>query len=355
MEPLAPPAPRGRSPQGFAALASLLCLAACADPGSGAAPRRSTPPPHLAETGLYADFATRRLADGVLAFSPQYPLWSDGAAKERWILLPPGTAIDGQDPDHWDFPIGTRLWKEFRFERAVETRFLQRCDDGSWLYATYRWSEDGSDALLAPECGVRGVCATSGSARHDLPSVADCRACHEGTRTPVLGFSALQLSPERDPRAPHAEEREAGDVDLADLLARGLLRGYPADATARAPRVAARSARERAALGYLHGNCASCHNAEGPLQRLGLRLDHPLACTMLPALETTVNVNSTFQRPGLTQRIAPGEPDRSVLLQRLAASDPLAQMPPFGRHLVDREATALLREWIEHDLPIRRP
>jgi mono/diheme cytochrome c family protein len=331
-------------------LASALGIAACGEPSSerSTAPRRA--PQRLAETGLYADFAARRLADGVLAYSPQYPLWSDGAAKERWVALPPGTAIDGSDPDHWVFPVGTRFWKEFRFEGAVETRFLERREDGSWLYATYRWSADGSEALLAPDCGVRGVCATSEGERHDLPSIADCRACHEGTRTPVLGFSALQLSPDRDPLAPHAEEPEPGDVDLTDLVERGLLRGFPGAEPEHSPRIAARSAIERAALGYLHGNCASCHNADGPLQRLGLRFDHPLAATTPPALATTVGVASAFRRPELTQRVVAGSPDRSVLLHRLAARDPVTQMPPLGRHLVDREASELLRTWIEREL-----
>ena len=169
-------------------------IAACTEPCAvhPAAPLRA--PARLADTGLDADFAARRMADGVHTYAPQYPLWSDGASEERWIALPPGTAIDGTDPDHWVFPIGTKLWKEFRFERAVETRTMERGPDGAWLYATYRWSEDGSDAVLAPECGVRGVCETSETKRHDLPSIADCRACHEGTRTPVLGFSALQLA-----------------------------------------------------------------------------------------------------------------------------------------------------------------
>ena len=39
-----------------------------------------------------------------LAFAPQYPLWTDGAAKRRWISLPPGTAIDASDPENWVFP-----------------------------------------------------------------------------------------------------------------------------------------------------------------------------------------------------------------------------------------------------------
>ncbi len=332
------------------ALAAAL-LAACA-PRSGAAPAPSGPattaPQHLATTGLYADFAARTLAADVLPFTPQYPLWTDGAAKQRWIALPPGSAIDASDVDHWQFPIGTRLWKQFAFERAAETRYMQRLADGSWLYAAYVWNDDGTDAVKAPDDGVRGVCATADGQRHDVPGVADCRICHEGGRTPVLGFSALQLSPDRDPLAPHATPRGEHDVDLHTLAARGLLRDLPARWQLQAPRIAARDARERAALGYLHGNCSSCHNADGPLQRLGLRFDHSLASdTEPPAIATAVGVDSKFTRGDIRQRIAPGDPAHSAVVLRLCATDALTQMPPFGRHLADRDAVALLTQWIQ--------
>jgi mono/diheme cytochrome c family protein len=328
-------------------------LAAAATLG-GCAPRAAelaTAPPRLCDTGLYADFSARTPAAGVLPFTPQYPLWSDGAAKSRWIALPPGTAIDARDPDHWEFPIGTRLWKEFRFGSAIETRFMQLRADGSWLYATYQWNADGTDATLAPASGVPAVCATSDGKSHDLPAVTDCRLCHEGTRTPVLGFSALQLSADRDPLAPHAEPKHPGDVDLPALLARGLVRGLPARWQAMAPRIEARSPRERAALGYLHGNCSSCHNGSGPLQRLGLRLDYPLATgSLAPGIATTLDVHGQFARPGAPVRVCGGEPQQSVLVQRLAATDALTQMPPFGRHLADREALHLVADWVANDL-----
>jgi hypothetical protein len=232
------PLPAAAASLGAAVLAAVT-LASCA-------PRAATfaaAPPRLCDTGLYADFAARTPAAGVLSFTPQYPLWSDGAAKSRWIALPEGAAIDACDPDHWEFPIGTRLWKEFRFGRAVETRFMQRRADGSWLYATYQWNAGGTDATLAPAAGVVAVCATSDGRSHDLPAVSDCRLCHEGTRTPVLGFSALQLSSDRDLLAPHGEPPRAGDVDLPALLARGLVRGMPARWRSTAPRIEARSAR----------------------------------------------------------------------------------------------------------------
>ncbi len=57
------------------------------------------PPQTLRDTGLYSDFATLQVDPKHLAFSPQYPLWTDGATKRRWISLPPGSAIDASDPD----------------------------------------------------------------------------------------------------------------------------------------------------------------------------------------------------------------------------------------------------------------
>jgi mono/diheme cytochrome c family protein len=332
-----------RRPAGLPLLAALLPFAGCGPATFAVAPER------LADTGLYADFAARTLAEGVLSFTPQYPLWTDGAAKQRWIALPPGASIDARDVDHWDFPVGTRLWKEFAFGRAVETRFMQRRGDGSWLYATYRWTEDGSDAVLAPASGVKNVCATQGGQHHDLPSESDCRACHEGTATPVLGFSALQLSPDRDPLAPNAQAPAPGDVDLHSLVARGLLRNLPSRWRTEAPRIAARTERERAALGYLHGNCSNCHNGTGPLQRLGLRFDQPLGAPA-PGIATTLGIASQFTRPGLTTRVVGGAPEQSVLAHRLGATDALTQMPPFGRHLVDREAVTLVEAWIREDL-----
>ena len=140
-----------------------------------------------------------------IAFAPQYPLWSDGTSKRRWIYLPPGTAIDASRVDAWEFPVGTRLWKEFGYDRRVETRFIERLADGSWRFAAYVWNEEGTDAVLAAEDGAVLPVSAAPGGRYVVPSRNDCLACHEGPPVPVLGFSALQLSPDRDPLAPHAE------------------------------------------------------------------------------------------------------------------------------------------------------
>src|SRR5688572_3569824 len=98
----------------LAALAGAISVGALAAEG-GSGPAAVEPPRLLRDTGLYADFSSLTIDPGHIAFSPQYPLWTDGAAKRRWIALPPGTVIDASHPDAWTFPVGTRFWKEFAF------------------------------------------------------------------------------------------------------------------------------------------------------------------------------------------------------------------------------------------------
>lgn len=331
-------------------LCGVLTLAGPADAHADDAIGARGLPQHLADTGLYSSGG--EISAHVLPFSPQYPLWSDGAAKRRWIYLPPGTSIDASQPDAWEFPRGTKLWKEFSHGRAVETRYIERAPDGSWRFGSYVWNADGSDAILAPAAGVRDLSAPNApGARYTIPSESDCRACHEGAPVPVLGFSALQLSPDRDPLAPHADTG-AAVVNLRTLTARGLLAKLPPALLAAPPRIAASSPAERAALGYLHGNCGNCHNAEGPLAVLDMTLAQRVAAPAAanPVLESIVDVESQFHARGApagAPRIAPGHEATSVIALRMASRDPLQQMPPLGTTAIDAEAMRLIGRWIE--------
>ncbi len=331
-----------------AAAAAGAVLALLGQVEAGPEPAPSSAPPTLRETGLYIDNAALEVDPQHLAFSPQYPLWTDGAAKRRWISLPAGTAIDASDPDAWVFPVGTRLWKEFSFEgRRVETRYLKREAD-RWVYAAYAWSADGREAHLVGARGRRAAYPLPGGKSHTIPGVADCKVCHQGGRSEVLGFSALQLSPDRDPGALHADGGPDA-VDLRMLVDRGLVVGLPQHLLDQPLRIAASSADERAALGYLHGNCGHCHNDQGPLRNVGLYLRQK-ALGGSQAFETTVmqpvRKPAPGQSPDAVNRIEPGHPERSGLVQRAGSRSPALQMPPLGTELVDREAMTLLENWI---------
>ena len=322
---------RGRTWPGIS-LAAMLAL-----PASGA-----ELPARLHDTGLYAGDTLRVRAEN-RPFSPQYPLWSDGAAKRRWIWLPPGSFVDAARPDAWQFPVGTRLWKEFGYGQPVETRYLERLADGAWRFATYVWNEAGTDARLAPARGIvgrRSRIAPGG--RYDIPAQDDCRACHEGGRVPVLGFSLLQLSPDRDPLAAHATAPSPGDADLRTLAAAGLVRNLPPELLSTPPRIPAATPLARASLGYLHGNCGHCHNDTEAAPPVALRLHQTGA---------TADVAATVRSLAQMARYGDGDAAAGIVVARMRSRDVADQMPPLGSRLPDHEGLALVKRWIDSLTP----
>lgn len=319
-------------------------------------------PPLLSQTGLYAGEGTMQIDQRNRPFSPQYPLWSDGAAKRRWIRLPEGAAIDATDLARWDFPIGTRFWKEFSFDgQKVETRFLWRVSKEQWVFASYAWNEAQTVASLAPETGIPNVAEVVPGKRHSIPSVAECRSCHDSARTEILGFDALNLSDDRDPNAPHAETLTPEMITLRTLTKENLLAPQRMALVSAPPRIQASSPHARAALGYLSTNCGSCHNRESSIASLGLILKHSLTerrgGTLVPptgectaALATTAGKRGHWVVPeaqDASRIINPGHPESSALIRRVRSRRPSSQMPPLGTVLVDRQAVDLLTTWVE--------
>ena len=63
-------------------------------------------PTSIKATGLFpaAPDLSRHPA-GMLEYVPDPPLWSDGMAKQRFLILPAGTKIDNSDRKRWAFPM----------------------------------------------------------------------------------------------------------------------------------------------------------------------------------------------------------------------------------------------------------
>ena len=318
---------------------------------AGAAP---VAPALLSETGLYLGEGTAEIDPRNRPFSPQYPLWSDGAAKKRWIRLPDGAAIDATDLTRWEFPIGTRFWKEFSFNgRKVETRMLWRATTGTWVFASYVWNDDQTEAVLAPEAGIVEAAEITPGKRHTIPAVSDCRSCHDSARTEILGFDLLNLSDDRDPNAPHAETLTKEMVTLRTLTDENRIYPKRPELVATPPRIAANSPNERAALGYLSTNCGSCHNKHSSIASLGLILKHSpenRAPGTAEAIATTVGIRGHWIVPEAQEQsrvINPGHPESSAIIRRAKSRRPSSQMPPLGTVIVDREAVDLLSRWVE--------
>jgi mono/diheme cytochrome c family protein len=318
-------------------------------------------PATLRETGLYrAGGGGDEIAACNRAFAPQYPLWSDGATKRRWVYLPAGATIDVTRVDAWDFPVGTKFWKEFTFDGLkVETRLLWKASADRWIAASYVWSPDGRDAVLAPAEGMRAAAATAGRS-HDIPSVADCAACHGGQRFRPLGFTALQLSTDRDPDAIHGEALRLGMVTLQTLVAEHLTSPERPELVSHPPRISSRDAATRTVLGYLSANCSSCHNGEGDVAALGPVLrQRDLLQDGDAVARALLNQPTTWQvpgaPPGASVLVDPAAPESSAILVRMRSRRPSSQMPPLGTTRRDDEAVDAITRWIASRAPLPLP
>jgi hypothetical protein len=333
---------------------ALLAAAACGDNTAGPdaridsrpsdAPPDANPLSTLAGTGLCMDRGCMQINPEVREYEPRFPLWDDTATKRRWIYLPPDTKIDTTDMDHWVFPVGTKIWKEFSRGVRVETRLImkQLADDlapNAWFYASYVWNLAQDETRLVTD----GIMNANNTA-HDVPSRQDCRACHERLRpTRVLGFDAIQL----DYAAPLAL------LDLQDLIAQGLLSAPPPNAAPHFPLPG--SGIDRAALGYFHGNCGHCHNPSSDVHDvapLDLRLRSAMPATVAgtPAYMTSVNVNAAipYTEAGktYTKLIIPQMSADSAVIGRMNSMMGIRFMPNVAVESVDPAGQTALVTWI---------
>jgi hypothetical protein len=312
------------------------CSKQCDDPG--ALPASAVQPNTLAETGLYAPGAMPTLAPYVRSYEPQYALWADGFGKDRYVYIPPCATIDSTDMDHWQFPVGTRLWKHFSVAgNLVETRLIHRYGSGTadWLYATYGWSADKPHDPTAALAVLHGQPNANGT-QHDIPDPWECGACHGKLPDKPLGFSAIQLS--------HA----GTGLTMQKLSDLGWLT-VPARAGFSVPGTPV----QRAALGYLHANCGGCHNSAGEIPRedpMKLRLlvgqtDYAETDSVLTTIGVpTVNANTDLHdKP----RIDPQSAATSAIYLRMGNRGEYP-MPPIATEQPDSAGgLAAIKAWID--------
>ena len=271
------------------------------------------------------------IAPFIKTFEPKYPLWADGAVKQRYVYLPKCSTIDDSDMDHWKFPVGTRFWKTFTVgQTVVETRMLHRFGPAplDWVFATYQWDvnapTDPAQAKLVDQAGPPIVDANNTT--HDIPSLGQCKQCHNGLPEKVLSFSAFQLS--HDTNATDLTIKRISDLGWLTVPAPD---GFPVPG----------NATQQAALGYLHANCGGCHNDTTPtpaalpqILRLSVaKTDYLTTDTYL----TTVGVTVVSGNAAITgkKRIAAHDPANSAILIRMKdrtqpPGNTSVQMPPYG-------------------------
>ena len=301
-------------------------------------------PRRLSETGLFASVKDHRTAPGVIPYEINAPFWSDGAHKERFFALPGKAIVQAKDKGAWEFDDGAVTVKSFMLDmqegnpasrRRIETRIVLK-QENHWVGYTYAWNRAQTDAELVSAEGMDRTYtikdpAAPGGQRSQIwhyPSRNECMFCHSRAAGFVLGLNTRQLN--------------RGD-QLAALEKAGVLKEPPVRVEAYPNPFDTAAPLEARVKTYLQVNCAMCHVSDGggnsPME---LGYDTPVAGAKIVG-EQPIH-DSLGIGNGLL--IAPGDPSRSVLLERITRRGTF-QMPPTSTNRVDRQGADLLSEWIK--------
>jgi len=361
-------------------------------------------PLDLKDTGLFLSVAGHQVARGLVPYQVNAPFWSDGLLKERYIALPVGKGDGPAGPatltgkGGWNFPDGTVILKSFATvpdagqpgrKQWIESRLMVK-QQNEWAGYSYRWDDSGNAATLVASDGAeREVIHTGpdGKTRRQkwrYPSRAECMVCHTRAANFTLGLCTAQMNTVMDYSGgkagqiqvlgalgtvvPEADYRQSA---LAEARSRGVSLGLKDQALAEweknlGPQPGQRPLSDQGRLlppakypalvnprdtsadlnlrarSWLHSNCSACHQEAGG-GNARINLEFATSLDQMRLLDEKP-LHTTFDLPD-ARLVAPGSPERSVLLKRISTRG-TGQMPPLASHLPDEEGVRLISDWI---------
>ena len=293
----------------------------------------------LSQTGCFDEQDPAMPAAGLIPYGLRSALWSDGAAKRRWMALPDGSTIDLASDGDFLFPVGTVLAKEFSVDgEPIETRLLMKDDTGAWNGYSYEWS--GDDAFLLPAGKEKSL--ENGQTWH-FPSRGECLRCHTSEANISLGPEIAQLNGDLVYSQTNRIANQLATLDHIGVFTNGIPNA-PDQLPALAGLTDTHQALSRRARSYLHSNCSGCHRGAGATQS-----SMDLRATTSRVAMNVCNIDPSFGDLGITgaKIISPGQSDLSILPARPSSTDPLERMPPLGTSIVHELAISTLRSWID--------
>jgi len=317
-------------------------------------------PRRLSETGLFASVDKHLPHEAALPFEVAAPQWADGASIQRFAAIPGMERVVHRPQLNaggaWTLPNGSVLVQTLSLKvadeggkpapRRIETRLLVRQQD-EWTGFSYRWNETQSDAELVQAAGAGETFEVADLGEPEgrrevawrFPSRTECLTCHSRAAGFVLAFTPPQLNRDHDFGGKSDNQLRTfehiglldGPVPARNLPKIGLVDPYDPHAPV--------EARVRS---YLHVNCSTCHVTEGGGNaQMVLDVETPKSRM---GLIDQVPVHDKFGLPD-ARLVAPGAPERSVLMQRLTRRG-TGQMPPLVSTEVDKQAVELISRWI---------
>jgi uncharacterized repeat protein (TIGR03806 family) len=326
------------------------------------------PPALLSQTASFASLASLTPASGIIPFNVNSPLWSDAAAKQRWIAVPNDGApyttnetIAFSTTNEWTFPSGTVFIKHFdlpisdvnpALRKRLETRLLVRDTNGSVYGVTYKWRADNSDAdLLTNSVNEAITIATATGTRTQTwyyPSRTDCITCHNPNAKHILGVKTHQLNGD------YGYPGGVTDNQLRTWNHLGLFNPPLNEANIssylKSVAVTNQSATlEHRVRSYIDANCALCHRPNGVQAYFDARFTTPLTSQGI----TNGQVGNDLGIAG-ARVVAPMSIPQSIMHLRMNSLDAF-KMPPLAKNLVDTQAVSTLAAWINSLTPPNNP
>ncbi len=307
-------------------------------------------PSTLSATGLFDDLVTLSPHQDLVPYVVNLDFWSDFGIKQRWVTLALADASFGmRDEGPWDAPAGALWVKHFDLElnrqdptsaKRLETRILVRTTNGAYG-VSYQWNEDETEATLVPAEGTNLVLAviddgTEVTQVWRIPSRGECMVCHHADAGYALSFNTRQLNRMSTwgDAATNVMLRlhELGMATNVNEFVHSLPRHVRADEVEFSVEARVRS--------YLDVNCGYCHM--GGQSVVPGQWD---ARAMVPLKDTGLMASpaSTSAWP----LVHAGQPDQSLLWNRIAGANGFDRMPPLATFERDAEYIELVARWIQ--------
>ena len=297
-----------------------------------------------------------KFAARVIPYEVNSPLWSDGADKQRGMVIPVGQTVhikdcgteactQNSDTGKWVFPVGTVMLKSFMFDnKLVETRLFVHHDAETWVGYSYQWDEAQTEATIVPD-ERRAVMFNTGTRTvpWNYPNRTDCMKCHNAAGGSTIGPQTRQMN------------RTVGAVNQIDALKGMAFFDKPPSAPYQAALITpypgqsgnppANATIEQKARSYMEANCAFCHRPDDTdlgLVKIDLRLDTTFKdmnlCNGPPVKGDQGDASATL--------LTPGQPAKSITWLRVNAQPDMGRMPQIGTAQVDTNGLKLLGDWI---------
>tara|TARA_B100000401_G_scaffold379369_1_gene280637 strand:+ start:2161 stop:3180 length:1020 start_codon:yes stop_codon:yes gene_type:complete len=315
----------------------------------------ASPKKLLSDYNFFKKIETQIPNENVIPYHLASPLFSDYTYKFRFVSMPNGEFAQYNYNEVFNFPVGTKIIKTFAYPvddrdlslgfQLLETRLLIK-DKNGWYPLSYIWKEDQDDAELkyigktinAKWIDKNGVEQVN---RYRVPNINQCGSCHNLNKV-IMPIGPKGRNLDVDFFYQHGMENQ---IDYWDKI--NILENIPSDRKNPTAIWNLESETiENRARAYLDINCAHCHREGGSAGNSGFYLSHE---------ETNNTSLGIMKKPvaagrgsgGLKYVIKPGISEESILLYRMASTDPGVMMPELSRNMEHKEAIPLIKEWID--------